>query len=80
VDLNWALVVAIEDDPVIKQGLFPLPGQNTTVTQGGSKPKTEYQWALADKLFGDHEKYKDIFVQAKTPGEKSVWSDNPSFT
>jgi hypothetical protein len=66
--------MAIEDSPVIKQGLFPLPGKNMTVAQGGSKPKTEYQWALAEILFSNHEKYKDIFSQAQTPSEKSLWS------
>ena len=72
--MNWALITAIEEDLVIRQGLFPLPGKNTTVIQGGSKPKTDYQWALAEKIFGDHEKYRDVFSQVKLPAEKSGWA------
>jgi hypothetical protein len=68
-DLNWALVTVLEEDSVIRQGLFPaaVPGGNNSVAQGGSKPKTKYQWALAKKLFEDHEKYKAAFKTAQTP-------------
>jgi len=64
----------LEDNPVIKQGLFPLPGGNTLVLQGGSKLKTEYQYELAKALFEDHETYKDLFAQVKTSVEKGGWA------
>ncbi|KAF8225239.1 hypothetical protein L208DRAFT_1173232, partial [Tricholoma matsutake] len=53
-DLNFLLVGAIEEDEEIKQGLFLLPGPNKSLAQGGSKPKTEYQWELARKIFEEH--------------------------
>ncbi len=72
--MNWALISMLEDNPVIKQGLFPLPGGNTSVSQGGSKPKIEYQYELARALFEDHEIYKDVFAQVKTSAEKGAWA------
>ena len=63
----------IEDNSVIKQGLFPLPSKTKSVKKGG-KPKTEYQWALAMVLFGAHVKYKEVFAQAKTTKEKNGWT------
>jgi len=57
--LNWSLIMILDEDVIIKEGLFPTPGRNTTVSQGGSKPKTEYQWMLAKALFEQHIKYKE---------------------
>jgi hypothetical protein len=71
--LNWSLIAAIEDNSVIKQGLFPLPSETKSVKKGG-KPKTEYQWVLAMALFGTHIKYKEVFAQAKTTKEKNGWT------
>jgi len=71
--LNWSLITILEEDLIIKQGLFPTPGGNTTTLQGGSKPKTKYQWMLVKMLFEPHAKYKEAFVQVKTPAERSVW-------
>lgn len=71
--LNWSLITILEEDIVIKEGLFPTPGKNVTVSQGGSKPKTEYQWMLAKALFEEHDKYKEAFSQVKTAAERSAW-------
>ncbi|KAF8223533.1 hypothetical protein L208DRAFT_1316273, partial [Tricholoma matsutake] len=60
-------------DVEIKQGLFPLPGANTSLAKGGSKPMTEYQWELVRKIFEGHKKYKDVFALVKTSSEKGVW-------
>ncbi|KAF8219769.1 hypothetical protein L208DRAFT_1546306, partial [Tricholoma matsutake] len=72
-DLDFLLIGVIEEDEEIKQGLFPLPGANKSLAKGGSKPKMEYQWELARKIFEEHEKYKDVFALAKTSSEKGVW-------
>jgi hypothetical protein len=40
VNLNSALVTALEDDNNIKQVLFPMPGEKAALSVAG-KPKTE---------------------------------------
>jgi hypothetical protein len=72
IDLNWSLIMILEEDQVIRQGLFPVPGANISLSQGG-KPKTDYQWMLAQKLFEDHEKYKDVFSSVQTLADKATW-------
>jgi len=71
IDLNWSLITILEEHQTIRQGLFPVPGVNISVPQGGSKPKTDYWWMLAQKLFENHEKYKDVFTSVKTPVDKA---------
>ncbi|KAF8815098.1 hypothetical protein BYT27DRAFT_7080741, partial [Phlegmacium glaucopus] len=73
IDLNWSLITILEEHQAIKQGLFPVPRANVSVSQGGSKPKTDYQWMLAQKLFENHEKYKDVFALVKTPADRANW-------
>ena len=73
VSLNWKLITALEEDTVIRQGLFPIPGANISVSQGGSKPKTDYQWMLAKKVFEDHAKYKDVFASVQSPADRAAW-------
>jgi nitrate reductase assembly molybdenum cofactor insertion protein NarJ len=46
---------------------------NISVSQGGSKPKTDYQWMLAQRLSENHEKYKDVFASVKTMADKANW-------
>ncbi|KIL54793.1 hypothetical protein M378DRAFT_182413 [Amanita muscaria Koide BX008] len=72
-DLNWSLITILEEDQAIRQGLFPVPGANISVSQGGSKPKTDYQWMLAQRLFESHDKYKDAFALVQTPADKANW-------
>ena len=71
IDLNWSLITILEEDQIIRQGLFPVPGAIIPVSQGG-KPKTDYQWMLAQKLFENHVKYKDIFASVQTV-DKGNW-------
>ena len=71
--MNWSLITLLEEDIIIKEGLFPTPGKNITVSQGGSKPKTEYQWMLAKALFEQHDKYKEAFARVKTAADRSAW-------
>ena len=71
--LTWALIAAITDDPLIKQGLFPSPGANVSTSKGGGKPKTDHHYAVALAIFGEHDVYKDTFALAKGPKEKAVW-------
>jgi hypothetical protein len=35
IDLNWSLIMILEEDQVIRQGLFPVPGANISLSQGG---------------------------------------------
>ncbi|KAF8232600.1 hypothetical protein L208DRAFT_1271109, partial [Tricholoma matsutake] len=73
IDLNWSLITILEEDQAIRQGLFPVPGVNISVLQGRSKPKTDYQWMVAQRLFENHEKYKDVFASVKTMVDKANW-------
>ncbi|OJA12556.1 hypothetical protein AZE42_12933 [Rhizopogon vesiculosus] len=60
---------AITDDAKIKQGLFPPPGANVSIKNGGGKPKTEHQWAL----FTEHPVYSSSSVLVKTAKDKERW-------
>lgn len=73
VNLNWALVTALEDDNDIKQVLFPMPGEKAALSVAG-KPKTEQQYKLAEILFKNHEKYGTAFTKATTPVDKAAWT------
>jgi hypothetical protein len=42
------------DDAEVKQGLFPMPGANLSLSKGGSKTKSDYHWTLANIIFEDH--------------------------
>jgi len=37
----------------VKQGLFPIPGGNLSLSKGGSKTKSDYHWTLANIIFED---------------------------
>jgi hypothetical protein len=71
--LTWALISAITDDPIIKQGLFPSPGANVSTSKGGGKPKTDHHYAVALAIFGEHEAHRDAFRLATGPKEKAIW-------
>jgi len=71
--LTWALISAITDNPIIKQGLFPSPGANVSTSKGGGKPKTDHHYAVALAIFGEHEAHGDAFRLATGPKEKAVW-------
>lgn len=44
------------------------------MSKGGSKTKTEYQWALAYHVFKDDKEFKDIMEEAKdVPVDRRAW-------
>lgn len=53
------------DDKQIKQALFPSPGPNASGSKGGGKPKTEYHYIIAQRMFMNHPKYGDAFKKVK---------------
>ena len=71
--LTWALISAITDDPVVKQGLFPSPGANVSTSKGDGKPKTDHHYAVALAIFGEHEVHQDAFRLATGPKDKAMW-------
>jgi hypothetical protein len=74
VDLTWALISAITDDEIIRQGLFPGHGSNVSTSRGGGKKKIDHQYELAKHLFWDHEKYGEAFQLARDPKSKNWWA------
>ncbi|KAF8958631.1 hypothetical protein BDZ97DRAFT_1761996 [Flammula alnicola] len=52
-DLTWKLINSILEDGEVKQGLFPAPGANLSLSKGGSKTKSDYHWTLANLVFED---------------------------
>ena len=71
--LTWALISAITDDPIIKQGLFPSPGAHVSTSKGGGKPKTNHHYVVALVIFSEHSIYHDMFNLMMGPKEKAVW-------
>lgn len=70
--MKWKLINAIRDDPSIRNGLYPKPGQNASTAQGGGKPKTEFYFALAIIMFKEHPAFN---VEKMASVEKSSWAD-----
>jgi hypothetical protein len=71
--LTWKLVNSIVDDKTIKEGLFPSPGGNQSVSKGGSRNKSDYHWALAQHIFEDDEEYGPVFMKATSSSDKKAW-------
>ena len=69
---TWLLVNVICNDDKIRQGLFPRPGEDTHKING--KPKTDFQWMLAIKVFGDHTDFGPVIHAAKTTKDKTAWN------
>jgi hypothetical protein len=72
--LTWSLIDVIEEDPIIKDGLFPPVGAHTSTQKGGGKPKMEFQYKVAKKIFANHVIYGEAFNNATTSAEKSAWT------
>ncbi|KAM6488810.1 hypothetical protein JOM56_015736, partial [Amanita muscaria] len=68
------LIDAIEEDSEIKDGLFPPVGAHVSTQKGGGKPKTEFQYKVAEKIFANHAVYGEAFKNATTTAEKSAWT------
>ena len=68
------LTIIIEDSQV-HQGLFPGPG--TTHEDGTSSnkvPKSDFEWTIAERLFGDEGPYHEVFVQStKSSAGRKQW-------
>ncbi len=73
-DLTWTLVSALEDDKDIREKLFPPIGSNPSTQDGGGKPKTDFQYALAVAVFADHPIYGSMFAKAGSAVEKKGWA------
>ncbi|TFY79487.1 hypothetical protein EWM64_g4526 [Hericium alpestre] len=73
--LTWSLIAAIEDNPDIKQGLFPGVGGNASSARGGGKSKLDWQWEVCKIIFAEHATYKHAFAQATTPQLRRTWSE-----
>jgi len=74
-DLAFKLLNAVEDDPEIRQGLYPGTGANVSTANGGGKPKTDFFWQLAVHLFSDNEEYAALIARAqKSSTEKGRFS------
>ncbi|KAJ7772767.1 hypothetical protein B0H14DRAFT_3508919 [Mycena olivaceomarginata] len=70
INLTWKLITTIEDTVFIRDSLFPPVGAPKL---SGGKPKSDYQYQLAQMLFAEHPKYKDVFLNAVTAEEKKQW-------
>jgi hypothetical protein len=67
---------AVEDNPEIRQGLYPGTGGNASTAKGGGKPKTEFHMQLATQLFANHEEYGVPFasaLQSSIKTERDSW-------
>ncbi|KAJ7576747.1 hypothetical protein C8J56DRAFT_899839 [Mycena floridula] len=69
--LTWILITTIQEDDAIKQGLFPMPGQD--MLTGGGKVKGKHHAAIAAVLFADHAVYGQAFAAATIAKAKGSW-------
>jgi hypothetical protein len=68
------LSIIIEDDK-LHNGLFPGPGTTQEDGTGSNKqPKSEFEWMIATRLFGNGQ-YADLFAQSTTtPAGRTQWT------
>jgi hypothetical protein len=71
-DMVFKLLGGVEDNPEIRQGLYPGTGANASTANGGGKPKTDFYWQLATLLFADHEEYGTLFATAQESSSKKA--------
>ena len=72
----FRLLNEVEDNPEIRQGLYPGTGANASTANGGGKPKTDFYWQLAVHLFADHEEYGGLLAtaqQSTTKKDRESW-------
>ena len=72
--LTWSLIDMIEEDPIIKDSLFPPVGAHTSTQKGGGKPKMEFQYKVSENIFTNHVVYGEAFNNTTTSAEKSAWT------
>lgn len=68
----FRLLSGVEDDPEIRQGLYPGTGANASTTGGGGKAKTEFYWKLAVQLFADHPSLSEPFSAVRGTSVKKL--------
>ncbi|KAG1901577.1 uncharacterized protein F5891DRAFT_950408, partial [Suillus fuscotomentosus] len=67
------LISAVTSDDIIRKGLYPEPGANVSIKNGGGAKKTEHHWALCKILFDGHEEYGSAFeIVLSNPKEKAL--------
>ncbi|KAF9069638.1 hypothetical protein BDP27DRAFT_1222211, partial [Rhodocollybia butyracea] len=47
------LIHIITESSVIKKGLYPGPGANSSTKDGGGHPKTDFLFMVAETLWGE---------------------------
>lgn len=63
--LVWKMIGKIQDDPMIRQGLFPGIGAHSSSKQGGGKSKAHWHGLLAKDLFEEHPIYGPRYREAE---------------
>ena len=72
--LTWSLVSVVTSDDTIQTGLYPEPGGNASMKNGGGAKKTEHYWELCKALFDGHKDYGAAFtVAVDNPKRKTLW-------
>ncbi|KAJ7230988.1 hypothetical protein B0H12DRAFT_1240100 [Mycena haematopus] len=70
--LTWTLISAIEDDDDTRRSLFPPPG---STKRNGGLPKKHFHYVVAEKCFGEHPTYQEVFKKAVKPKDKKDWGN-----
>ncbi|KAJ3767428.1 hypothetical protein FB446DRAFT_775574 [Lentinula raphanica] len=60
-ELSLSMLTIILEDREIKMGLYPGAGQHASTKNGGGKPKTDHQFAIAEALW----KHESFWPQGK---------------
>ena len=70
------MLTIIVEDAELRHGLFPGPGTTREDgTPSNKHSKSEFEWTIAQRLFGNDEKYAGTFAEStKTPKGRSQWT------
>ena len=82
-NLTFKLLNVVEDDPEIRQGLYPGTGANVSTANGGGKPKTDFNTQGSRAFFGRgrlgaHDKRAILLVVRKEMDSKLPEEDKES--
>ncbi|KAG6883640.1 hypothetical protein C0992_008238 [Termitomyces sp. T32_za158] len=61
IKFTWKLLAAITNDEKIKNGLYPPPGSNASMKDGGGMTKIEWHWRTAVAMFCNDEELGEQF-------------------
>ena len=69
------MLTIVVKDGKLHHGLFPGPGTTQTDGTGNNKQtKSEFEWTVASRLFGNDECYANTFNQStETPKGRMQW-------